>query len=90
MKSIPRLSRTAAWALYRLRYSDFCRMTFVHVFKVYGYFPVFRGTGFNTTFAVLDHGTQVRKESVSICILWAEYIIPYAGGTFQISGVQYT
>jgi hypothetical protein len=57
-------------------------LIFKHVFKVYGYFPIFRATGFNATAAILDRGTQVRKESVSVCILWADKTVPYAGGTY--------
>jgi hypothetical protein len=52
------------------------------IFKVYGYFPIFRGTGFSTTAAILDHGTEVRKESFSVYTSWADYIIPYAGGNY--------
>jgi len=44
--------------------------------------PIFRRTGFNTTGAILDHETQVRKDSVSVCIVWADYVNPYAGGTY--------
>jgi len=37
---------------------------------------------FSATAVILDHGTEVRKESVGVYILWAEYIIPHAGGTY--------